>query len=338
MNKNGVTMLSGIQLVVLMLTWTLEMNAVLSDMMRTGLYITLFVLSVLLMASHYQTSSKQKTIAYEMNKAVNGNLKIRLLSKGNYLLDEIVFAVNGLIEQLERVQIQTKRSQAERRSLLSSISHDIRTPLTSMIGYVDALKDDIAATDEEKQEYLAIISRKSKDLKKLIDQMFTIAKLDADEMPMRVEPLDFTELTRETLIEFFPDIKKYDMELKVNIPENKCLILADRISIVRIIGNMIKNAVQYGNEGKVLGINFTETGSTFQLEIWDQGPGISKQDMGHVFERMYRSDHARTPMHGGSGLGLAIAKTLAEKNGGQIWAESAPRKKTSFFFRMPRHK
>jgi signal transduction histidine kinase len=178
---------------------------------------------------------------------------------------------------------------------------------------------------------------KSSGLKELIDEIFTMAKLDADEMPHKEEVLDFAEITRESLIEFLPELKKYGVELQISIPEQKCSILADRLSIMRIIGNINKNAMHYGKEGKVLGIELTETTHEYQLLIWDLGPGISQADLANVFERMYRSDQARNSVGGGSGLGLAIAKALVEKNRGRIWVESVPWKKTTFGFSLPKH-
>ncbi len=120
--------------------------------------------------------------------------------------------------------MRQKKSQKARKQLLSSISHDIRTPLTSIIGYIDALKDGIATSKEEELEYLEILSNKSNSLKQLVDEIFHMAKIDADELPFKEEQLDLSEITRETLIEFLPELSKYHIELKIDIPEKPCLI------------------------------------------------------------------------------------------------------------------
>ncbi|WP_139487926.1 sensor histidine kinase [Brevibacillus dissolubilis] len=308
----------------------------LTEIVRVGASAALLITTGLLLINRFRTRSRLKDMQTELRRAINGNLKTRLFAQGDPLLDEVTFSINELIEQLEQVQVQTIQSEAARRSLLSSISHDIRTPLTSVIGYVDALKDDIAVSAEEKLEYLEIISRKSKGLKQLIDEIFTMAKLDADEMPMKPESLDLAELARESLIEFLPDLKKYGIELKVSMPEDACVIIADRLSLMRIMGNIMKNAIHYGQAGRILGVELAETDRDYQLLIWDQGPGISKADIGNVFERMFRSDQSRNPSQGGSGLGLAIAKALVEKNGGKIWVESVPWERTTFGFSIPK--
>src|SRR5699024_12699121 len=117
--------------------------------------------------------------------------------------------------------------------------------------------------------------------------------------------------------------------LIVRIPEEDCLIMADHQSLIRIIGNLIKNAVHYGKDGKVLGLELTETTNDFQLRIWDQGSGISNVDIGNDFERMYRSDYSRNDSFGGSGVGLSIAKELVEQNYGRRWVERIQWKRTT---------
>ncbi len=257
-----------------------------------------------------------------LQRVIKGNLTTRLIVNEDNVFNKMIFSVNELIEQLERVQIKSIKAQNARKRLLSSISHDIRTPLTSIIGYIDALKDDIAVSREEKKEYLEIISKKSSNLKQLINEIFNMAKLDADEVLINPESLELTEITREVLIEYLPEIKKNNLELKLSLPKTKCFITADYLSIIRIIDNLIKNAIIYGKEGKVLGIELMESNQEFQLLVWDKGQGIAEHDLDHVFERMYRGDQSRNSINGGSGLGLAIAKSLVEKNQGRIWVES----------------
>lgn len=316
----------------------MEVSDLPKGFLRGGLCTALFVITGILFVIRFQFLTKLKGMVVGLRRAIDGNLHTRLLANDDHLFNEVIFSINELIEQLERVQVQTIKSHAAKRSLLSSISHDIRTPLTSMIGYVDALKDDVATSEGERQKYLEIISKKSNGLKKLIDEIFNMAKIDADEIPLKIEPLDFAEMVRESLIEFLPELKTYHIELKACIPEEKCLIMADRLSLLRIINNMIKNAVQYGKNGKVLGIELTEKEEEYQLCIWDRGTGISKDDLPHVFERMYRTDRARNSSDGGSGLGLAIAKALVEKHAGKVWVESEPELKTTFGFSIPKQK
>ncbi|MED0669985.1 HAMP domain-containing sensor histidine kinase [Aneurinibacillus aneurinilyticus] len=337
MNRDKSTFLIILQLLIITSLIIMDLINQPQGNYRGALFAVLFITTGILLFMRLQFMAKLKGMAIDLKRAIHGNFNTRLLADDDHILAEAIFSINELIEQLDKFQVQTIKSEAVRKSLLSNISHDIRTPLTSIIGYVDALKDDIAASEEEKQEYLAIISKKANSLKQLIDEIFHMAKLDADEVPLKEESLDFAEIARESLIEFLPVLKKYDIELKVRIPEENCLIMADRLSLLRIIRNIINNAVQYGQEGKILGIELTETAREYQLLVWDRGPGISKVNLSRVFERMYRSDQSRNPLNGGSGLGLAIAKALVEKNRGRIWVESIPWEKTTFGFSIPKH-
>ncbi|XEC94879.1 sensor histidine kinase [Paenibacillus tarimensis] len=319
-----------IQSIVITGLLILEFNDDAPEMIRWSLLAVLCVTSGFLYFLRFRSLTRLKQMAAELRRASNGNLKTRLFAKDDEVWNEVIFSINELLEKLENVQIETIKSQTARRRLLSNISHDIRTPLTSIIGYVNALTDDIVVSEVEKQEYLEIVSKKSNGLKELIDEIFMMAKLDADEMPYKLESLDFAEMIRESLLAFLPELKINEIDLHISIPDEECLILADHLGVMRIIGNIIKNAMYYGREGKVLGVELTQTAEEYQLLIWDRGPGISKADLANVFERMYRADQSRTLLNEGSGLGLAIAKALVEKNCGRIWVESIPWQKTVF--------
>ncbi|MCY7793301.1 sensor histidine kinase [Bacillus haynesii] len=299
------------------------------------LFIFLFAVTALLFTLRLRFIDRLKLIDTELKRVADGNLRRRLLAKGDQPFNEIIFSINELIEQLEKIQINAAKSEAARKRLLSNISHDIRTPLTSIIGYVDALKDGVASSEEEKQEYLNILSKKSNSLKQLIDEIFNMAKLDANEVQLKTEFFDLAEVARETLIDFLPELKKHDIDLNVQLPEKKCVVIADRLSLIRVIENIVRNGIHYGKEGKVLGIELTESEHEYQLLIWDQGPGIPENDIENVFDRMYRRDRSRS-LDDGSGLGLAIAKSLVEKNRGRIWAQSVPWEKTTFGFSLPK--
>ncbi|PEP04590.1 two-component sensor histidine kinase [Bacillus wiedmannii] len=304
---------------------------------KMSLFITLILITMYLFFSRIQFIQHRKSVDTKLGRVLKGNLQTRLFTSNDPSLHSIVFSINELIAELEKVRIKAKRSEESRKQLLSSISHDIRTPLTSIIGYIDALKDGVAVSEIEKKEYLKILYMKSNNLKHLVNEIFNMAKLDANEFPLKEEELDFSEVTREVLIEFLPELSKHNLELQVLIPESTCPIIADHLSLMRIMSNLIKNAIYYGKDGKTLGIELLETDTDYELLIWDKGPGIPKHDLQNVFERMYRSEQSRNSSSGGSGLGLSISKALVERNGGHIWVESTPWKRTTFGFSIPKY-
>lgn len=275
-------------------------------------------------------------IVGQAKRVVAGNLNTRLTVRENGFLAELAGVFNKIIEDLQRTKDQHQTSEESRKRLLSNISHDIRTPLTSIIGYVEALKDDVAVDCEEKKEYLDIIAKKSKGLKHLTDEIFHMAKLDSDDILMDFNVYDIGEVIRECLIEFIPQINKNKINLKVDIPEEKLLIYGDKLSLIRIIDNLIKNAISYGKDGRFLGIEVISKDRVYEIRLVDRGQGISEEDIKYVFERLYIKDKARKKNYLSSGLGLAIVKKLVEKHGGEIWVESTPWVETVFTFTLPK--
>ncbi|ASA20614.1 sensor histidine kinase [Paenibacillus donghaensis] len=297
----------------------------------------LAALGCLLIMNTLRTRSNLKQLKAGLARAAEGPIKLRFFATEDRLWNEIIYDINELLRRLERMEQEAVRSQASRKSLLSAISHDIRTPLTSIIGYIDAMKDEVFASVQDKQAYLEILAAKSNALKLLVEDLFTLAKLDADEMPQQPELLDYAELAREALIELLPELRRRGLELTVQLPEEPCLIRADQLSLLRVLRNVLDNAALYGSAGKVLGVHLVEAGHCWRLVIWDQGPGIAEAELLHIFERSYRSQSARESAEAGSGLGLAIAKALVEQNGGSIEADSRPWDRTAFAISFPRH-
>ncbi len=161
---------------------------------KISLFITLILITMYLFFSRIQFIQHRKSIDTKLSRVLKGNLQARLFTSNDRSLHNIVFSINELIAELEKVRIEAKRSEESRKKLLSSISHDIRTPLTSIIGYIDALKDEVAASEIEKQEYLKILYMKSNNLKHLVDEIFNMAKLDANEFPLKKKNSIFLKL------------------------------------------------------------------------------------------------------------------------------------------------
>ncbi|GAB2571889.1 sensor histidine kinase [Gracilibacillus alcaliphilus] len=337
MRNDKVSILLVLQLLMITGILMIDINEPMPAIISWCLFLGVCLVTVILLSTRIRYFAQLKRMDTELKRAVYENANTRLLANHDKALDELTFSINDLLEQLEKIQIQSIKSQTARKRILSSISHDIRTPLTSIIGYIDALQDDISISEQERNEYIATVSKKANSLKQLLDDLFDMAKLDADEFTLKEERLDFAEVARESVISFLPELKKEGIELKVHIPEDTCYIMADHQSLIRIIGNVIKNALHYGKDGGILGVELIETDNNYQMLIWDRGPGISDEDMENIFERMYRGEDSRNRSYGGSGLGLSIAKELVERNHGQIWVESMPWKKTTFGFLIPKH-
>jgi len=304
--------------------------------MDTGILLLIIValfvvILVLLRKRNNQLANRLGVI----QQVLSGKTSMRILRDEKDKDAVLDFAINDLMEALQQTKLAAEQSELKRRQLLSNISHDIRTPITSIIGYIDALVEGKITDPEEREEYLRIAAEKSRELKRLTDEVFELAKIDADEMELHPERLEINELLRSTVIGFLPCLQEVGMEVVNEIPDDRYFIYADRMSIVRILQNLIQNAIQHGKSGKVLGLRVEKHRNQVVLSIWNLGQPIPEDKINRVFERLFKTDDSRKTKNGNHGLGLSIAKRLTEKNGGTIRVESGQNRETTFSVRFP---
>lgn len=304
----------------------------------TVLNVLIIVFSLVKIYLNHIEVGALKRIVQQVNKVASGNLHTRISAIDNGLMGELVCGVNRVIERLRGVSENQILLEKLRRELISDISHDIRTPLTSIIGYVDALRDEVVVSEEERQKYLQVISSKSKDLKDLIDEVFHMAKLDSNYIIMDFQVYDIGEIMRECIIEFLPELNQKEIKLKVDIPEKRSLVYCDKLSIVRVFNTIFKNAIQYASEEKVLGTELISLEDDYQINIWNRGPGIEEEYISIMFDDLYIKNKSRKTPINSMVLGRAIVKKLLKKHGGKVWVESKAHEKTVFSFTLPRLK
>lgn len=303
--------------------------------LRQPLWVLLLVLWGILLFQSIRIFAAAEQIQQQAGRILSGNENARIYVHDRGMMAELSQTVNDILELLQKTSIERQRSEESQKRLLSNISHDMRTPLTSILGYLEALRDGVAESPEERQEYLDIVFSKARYLKNLVSEIFYMAKLDAEDLPLHPVPCDLSELLRECIIDFLPELQRQQMKLQVEIPEAYQSVYIDRMSIIRVCSNLLKNAIQHGKAGGIIGIQLVSEEKDYIVHVWDKGPGIETEHLSRLFDRLYRVDQARNSA-AGSGLGLAIAKKLLEKQGGKIWVESVPFEKTVFSFSLPR--
>jgi len=304
-------------------------------------YLALLIIIILVIIILYREKKigeKKNNIINTLNRVLEGNYNNRIVINDNDRDKDLVFCINNLIEELQLLDIEKRRTDKKRKELLSNISHDIRTPLTSIIGYTDALKDDKVHNKEEKEHYINILSEKAKSLNRLIEDIFQMAKLDANELPLNKEKIDINEMLRITFLEFFPRIERENFTVDIKIPDKEYYIFVDRYSVIRILNNIINNTLQHGKEGRFLGIDIEEEKEFYKVIIWDKGPGIPPEIINKIFDRLFKSDDSRSNFSSNHGLGLAITKKLIIENGGDIEVSSEIEKRTAFILYFPKYK
>ena len=296
------------------------------------LSIGIAVLAVL--TSIFLVRRVKKQIA-EMTDALvdvkNGNGNRRILSATNELTAPLAYEINEIVVSYESRLSIVRQTEETNRQLMTSLSHDVRTPLTTLIGYLDAVHKGLV-TGKDRDDYIETARRKAHDLKEYIDVLFDWFKLNSDEFALEIQPVEAAELTRNILIDWIPIFEDKQVDYDIDIPEQPVRVRLDMDSYMRIINNLIQNVIAHSHADKIK-IALSKQGNHMELLLADNGVGIEKEDLKHIFERLYKCDKGRSEK--GSGLGLSIVHQLVEKMGGNITVESVPGKGTKFMLLFP---
>lgn len=261
----------------------------------------------------------------------NGNGNPRILSATNELVAPLAYAMNDIILSYENRLSAYHRTEETNRQLMTSLSHDVRTPLTTLIGYLDAAHKGIVE-GKKRNDYIETARRKAYDLKEYIDALFDWFKLGSGEFSMNMTAVDLTELTRSILIDWIPILENTQIRFMVDIPERPFRTRLDPDGYTRILNNLMQNVLAHSHAEKIE-IALSEQDANVKILIADNGVGIGKEDLKHIFERLYKCDKGRSGK--GSGLGLSITRQLAEKMNGTITADSTPGAGTIFTLMFP---
>ena len=228
---------------------------------------------------------------------------------------EVISALNRILQQKRQMEEQLYRENRSYRESITSISHDIRTPLTSAKGYLQMLSAE-NATEEQRNRYARIVERRLDDLTGMLDWLFLYARIEAGELELQQEVINAGNLFAETVSMFYEDFVKKNCEPKVTVPSEPCHISADREAFVRILENLIKNALTHGTGDYELSLRQEKNEAV--VRVSNRTDTIEVQDMEHIFERFYTTDTSRSRKN--TGLGLAIVKKLTEQMQGNVQA------------------
>ncbi|BDB02204.1 sensor histidine kinase [Clostridium botulinum] len=290
------------------------------------LIIIIIILSILLLNNKIKTkriTAKLKEILKENSRE---RIKFYNLSTNK---KELVREINIFLDKYQSISIDNKNYKEHHQKMISNISHDIRTPLTALMGYVDLLSDN-SITKEKKEEYISIIRERGTALKDLMEEFFQMAKLECNDVEITIEKFNISEVVRKNIITFMNEINERTITPEIDIGDEEIFALGDKNYTSRIITNLISNSLKYGYEGNVIGIDLKEDNKWVTLSIWDKGKGIDKNELPYIFDRLYTGEKSRNRSFQGSGLGLSIVKNMAQHMNGSITAQSIPYEKTIF--------
>lgn len=236
--------------------------------------------------------------------------------------------INSLLTQHQKLKANYKSEQISSKKMLANISHDIKTPLTVILGYLEIMQ--LNHTDE----MLKKVEEKAKQVMSLINQFFTLAKLEAGDTDINLCKININELCRENVLSFYEILLQMEFEVELSIPETPIFVQGNKDALQRILYNLLSNVMRYGSDGKYLGIFLNEDENNVYIDVTDKGKGIKPEHVSNVFDRLYTMEDSRNREIQGNGLGLTIAKNLTEKLGGEIYLESIPNIKTTFTVKL----
>lgn len=245
-------------------------------------------------------------------------------------LMELLVQINRLLENQRKMKVDYRRSQISAKKMLSNISHDIKTPMTVILGYLEIMR----INGDKEDEMLLKVEQKAKRVMELINQFFTLAKLEAGDMEQEISRINICEVCRENILDFYELLKQKEFQVEVKIPEEAVFIMGNKEALHRILYNLISNVIRYGLDGRYLGLVLRSVKNDVYIDVIDKGKGIEKEFAGNVFERLFTMEDSRNRRIQGNGLGLTIAQTLSQQLGGEIVLESEPNVKTTFTVKL----
>ena len=249
--------------------------------------------------------------------------------------------IGSLFDNYEQMRLQLKESEEEKaqnekksKELVSNISHDLKTPITSIKGYVEGIMDGVADTPEKMDKYIKTIYNKANVMDKLINELTTYSGIDSNKIPYHFHILNVSDYFSDCVEEVGLDLESKNIHLNfTNLVSPNTCVVADPEQLKKVINNIISNSVKYmGHDNGVIDIRILDESESVKIEIEDDGKGIASKDIGNIFERFYRTDSSRNSLQGGSGIGLSIVKKIIEDHGGYVWATSKEGEGTCMHF------
>ena len=316
-----------------------KVNALISR--RLLLYMFIAMVLILVFTSLMLTQWIQKGVFTPINEL---NAAMQKIKDGNFdymLQTDAGGEIGELYRNYEDMRLRLKESDAEKeenvqqnKELVSNISHDLKTPITAIKGYVEGIMDGVADTPEKMDKYIRTIYNKANDMDKLINELTIYSGIDNNRIPYNFHRINVADYFGDCVEEVGLDLESKNIQLNYsNMVDNDTIVIADPEQMKKVINNIISNSVKYMNKPHgVIDIRILDEADSVRVEIEDNGKGIAQKDLQKIFDRFYRTDTSRNSAQGGSGIGLSIVKKIIEDHGGYIWATSKEGEGTCMHF------
>ena len=277
------------------------------------------------------TQAKLRVISDKLKEIIETDSDERvMIFTENKELMELAAQINALLEKYLKTKVDYRRSEIASKKMLSNISHDIKTPMTVILGYLEIMQ----LNETPSKEMLKKVERKAQSVMELINQFFTLSKIESGDMDIELSKVDICEICRESILDFYELLSNKKFQVEADIPETSVYIQGNKEALQRILFNLISNVIRYGADGKYLRISVRNDERNVYVDVTDKGKGIDKAFADSIFDRLFTMEDSRNRNIQGNGLGLTIARNLALRLGGTITLESIPYIKTTFTVRL----
>ena len=310
-------------------TDSIGMSTLLEAMDNTVLMSTLWIMLAALIAVYFITErmvAPLKSMSRAAKSFAKGQFDARVTVTGSDEIAELAVAFNNMAENLAT-------ANEMQRSFVANVSHDLRTPMTTISGFIDGILS--GAIPPEKQDYyLSVISEEVRRLSRLVSALLDISRMQAGERKFTMADFDICELSRQVLISFEQKIEAKKLDVSFECDSDRMDVIGDRDAIHQVLYNICDNAIKFSHNGGKYEIRITEKDRRIHVSVYNEGVGIPSEDVARIFDRFYKSDKSRGLDKSGVGLGMYISRTIIDAHGEQIWAESELGKWCRFTFTL----
>ncbi len=314
-----------------------NMEEVKQFIMHSGIAIILILAltaSILILWIYGDIISPVRKLQHAAQSIRDGNLDFELKPEKDDEMGQLMLMFEEMRSRLKDNAEEKLRNDKESKELISNISHDLKTPITAIKGYVEGLMDGVADTPEKQKKYIRTIYTKANEMDLLINELTLYSKIDTNRIPYNFAPLSVNEYFSDCAEDLQMELEAKNVEFGYfNYVDEENKIIADPEQLKRVINNIVSNSLKYmEREHGLINLRIKDVGDFIQVELEDNGKGIAAKDLPNIFDRFYRTDASRNSSKGGSGIGLSIVKKIVEDHGGKIWATSRQGTGTVMYF------
>ncbi|MCY8486208.1 HAMP domain-containing histidine kinase [Bacillus atrophaeus] len=298
------------------------------------------ILAVVNMAQYQMKRSRDRSLEYITKKLYSlteqhsaGQI---LLLTDDRKLQALLVQINQLLDDNQKITARFTRTEHSMKRMLTNMSHDLKTPLTVVLGYIEAIQNDSDLADAERKALLEKLHQKTYEIIRLMNSFFDLAKLESGDKEIPITKIHINELCKKNILSYYDVVQAKGYEAAIDIPDIPVYAKGNEEALDRVFQNLLSNAIQYGGDGKVIGLSLSSDEQHVYISVWDRGKGIGEREQERVFERLYTLEESRNKSFQGSGLGLTITKRLVEQMGGAIALQSKPYERTAFTITLKR--